>query len=183
MEEAQKPQESTYKKKNFLQKNAIIIGIVAFLIVAIGGGAFAFVSSRAASNADEEEMVDTTVVETLDPETLGLSITAKPDKKAVKFTIEKAADIKTVEYQLTYEADSTAQEKAEGGDDRVQRGITGEAAISGGKASYESEWLDLGSCSRNVCKYDKGVESVDLTLKIIKKNGKTYESVLNHPLN
>lgn len=178
----QAPASSTSQKPNFFKKNAITIGIVAFLVVAITGGVFAFVSSRTASLAEEEEMVDTSVVETITPEDLGLSITAKPDKKAVKFKMEKAGDIKTIEYQLTYEADSTAQEKAEGGDERVQRGITGESEIKANALSFESEWLDLGSCSRNVCKYDTGVESLDLTLKIIKKNGKTYQAQLTHEL-
>ncbi len=191
MVDAQTPQEhaqpapvapSTAKKPNFFKKNAIMIGIVAFLIVAITGGVFAFVSSRTASLAEEEEMVDTSVVETINPDDLALSISAKPDKKAVKFRIEKAGDIKTIEYQLTYEADSTAQEKAEGGDERVQRGITGESEIKANALTFESEWLDLGSCSRNVCKYDTGVKTLDLTLKIIKKNGKTYQAQLTHEL-
>jgi hypothetical protein len=158
----------------------IIIGVVLAIVVLVGG--YFFITSRNASTADEETASDSEVVETLSAEELGLSIEAKPDGKAVKFIIEKAGDIKNIEYQLTYEADSTAQERSEGGEDRVQRGVTGEATISGGKTKYESEWLDLGSCSRNVCKYDSGVKSVDLTLKLVKKSGKTYEAQTSQPL-
>jgi flagellar basal body-associated protein FliL len=194
MEEVQKPQpqtepvqqapiaKSTKQKTNFFKQKKILIALVIVLFIGIAAGIFAFVSNSTASLAEEETAVDTGVVETLTPDELGLSITAKPDGKAVKFKISNANDIKSIEYQLTYEADSTAQEKAEGGEDRVQRGITGEADLPGGKSAYESEWLDLGSCSRNVCKYDTGVETLELTLKIVKKDGKVFESQKSHQL-
>lgn len=171
------------QKKSFFKQKGVLIGVIVLLLLGVAGGVFAFVSSRTASLQEEEVAETSDVVETLSAEALGLSIEAKPDGKAVKFKIENAGDIKNIEYQLTYEADSTAQEKAEGGEDRVQRGITGEADIEGNTLKYESEWLDLGSCSRNVCKYDTGVETVELTLKLIKKNGKTYESQLSQQLN
>jgi hypothetical protein len=182
MEEANRPQEnaahtehvSSPKKRNFFKQRSVQIGLGIALILLILGGGYFFVANRSQAPVDEEETASEEVVQSLSAEELGLSMEAKPDKKAVKILIEKAGDLKTIEYQVTYEADSTAQEKAEGGEDRVQRGITGESEVKG--ASFESEWLDLGSCSRNVCKYDTGVDKVDLTLKIVKKNGKTYES-------
>lgn len=160
----------------------LLFGLIGLLVVGLAAGAYFMLAGRSASTEEEETAVDSSVVETLTADQLGLSIEAKPDGKAVKFKIEKAGDIKSLEYQVTYEADSTAQEKAEGGEDRVQRGITGEAEVEGDRLSYESEWLDLGSCSRNVCKYDSGVDSVELTLKIMKKNGRTYESQATHEL-
>lgn len=180
MEEAAQSQQqapaSSPKKKSFFKQKSVQIGLGSLLVIALLLGGFFFISGRSDSSEEEETNVSADVVQSLTAEELGLSIEAKPDKKAVKFIIEKASDIKTIEYQLTYEADSTAQERAEGGEDRVQRGVTGEADVKSGASSYESEWLDLGSCSRNVCKYDAGVESVELTLKIVKKDGKTYES-------
>lgn len=184
MEEANKPQEHVVhaehpashssKKKGFFQQRNVQIGLGIALIVLILGGGYFFVANKSKAPVEEDQTASEDIVQSISADELGLSMEAKPDKKAVKIKIEKAGDLKTIEYQVTYEADSTAQEKAEGGEDRVQRGITGEAEVKG--SSYESEWLDLGSCSRNVCKYDTGVEKVDLTLKIIKKDGKTYES-------
>lgn len=121
----------------------------------------------------EEPTASEEVVQTLKAEDIGLTLEASPDKKKVKFAIEKADGIKTLEYEVTYEANSTAQEQSEGGEDRVQRGITGEEQVKGG-SSYESPWLDLGSCSKNVCRYDTGVETVNITLKLVKDDGKTY---------
>jgi hypothetical protein len=156
-------------------KNKQLVIILVVLVIIIGAGGFYFLNHKSAPAQEEETANTQDVVQTLSPEQLGLTITPKSDMKAIKFSISKASGIKSIEYQATYEADSTAEEKGEGGDARVQRGITGDATLEGGKSSYESPWLDLGSCSRNVCRYDKGVESVDLTLKIVKLDGKTYQ--------
>jgi hypothetical protein len=148
----------------------IVLGVVLALVVLAGG--YFFIAGSSA-NPEDEYMADE-VIETLSPDEIGLTITAKPNKKSVKFAIAKMDGIKSIEYQLTYEADSTKEEQSESGETRIQRGITGEVKEASG-SSYESPWLDLGSCSKNVCRYDSGVKSVDLTLKIVKSNGKIYE--------
>ena len=85
-------------------------------------------------------------------------------------------DIKSIEYELTYEANSTAQEKSEGAQARVQRGITGQANITSGTSNYQSTWLILGSQSANVVRYDTGVTGVSITLKITKTDNKIYQA-------
>lgn len=157
-----------YKNRTFV----IIVGIISGLALLIGG--WLFFVNRANTASEDDGYLEEQIVERIDASEIGLTMEAKPDNKAVKFMIEKADGITSIEYQLTYEADSTAQEQSEGGEPRVQRGITGEAMVDGG-SSFESEWLDLGSCSRNVCRYDTGVESVTLTLKLVKDDGKVYE--------
>ncbi|HVF69743.1 MAG TPA: hypothetical protein VNA13_04240 [Xanthomonadales bacterium] len=158
--------------KMFKQRKVqIVAGVVAVLLLITGYLLFA-----GKSKTEEEPVVQDQTVQSISAEELGLKLTAKPDGKAVKFEITKVEGIKSLEYELTYEADSTAQEQSEGGEPRVQRGITGDAEISSGKKTYESEWLDLGSCSRNVCRYDSGVESVSLTLKLNNAEGKIYQA-------
>lgn len=156
------------KNKN----NRIALGVI--LVVILGLVGFYFFSGSSKPKADDKQSVEATV-QTLSPEEIGLKLEATSDKKKVKFSIAKASDIQSIEYQLTYDADSTAQEKSEGGEDRVQRGITGEASIKAGQSSFKSDDLDLGSCSKNVCRYDTGVSKVDITLKITKSNGKVYD--------
>ena len=129
----------------------VVIGLVAVLIIALFGGTYYFLFGQTKKDASPVETSDE-MIQTLTAEELGLTMEISPDNKKVKFLIEKASDITSIEYQITYEADSTSQEQSEGGEPRVQRGITGEAEVDGG-SSYESEWLDLGSCSRNVCRY------------------------------
>lgn len=162
----------------FKNKN-VQIGLGVVLVAAVLLGGYFFVAGKSKDVEQEEPGYQEAAVETISPESIGLTIEVSKDKKKVKFMIAKATGIKTIEYELTYEADSTAQEQSEGGEDRVQRGITGDAKVTTG-ASYESEWLDLGSCSKNVCRYDKGVEKIDLTLKLIKSDGKTYQTTTSH---
>jgi hypothetical protein len=156
----------------FKNKNVQIgLGVVLVVVLFIGG--YFLIAGKKSQKTPVE--ATTTTVQTLKPQDLGLTMEVSPDKKKIKFVIAKATDIIAIEYQFTYEADSTAQELSEGGESRVQRGITGEAKIKSGESSFESEWLDLGSCSKNVCKYDKGVKSINLTLKVTKKNHNLYE--------
>jgi hypothetical protein len=150
--------------------NQIAIGVVLFVLLALGG--FYFFMNSGAEEPKEE--ASETLVKTIQPEEIGLTMEITPDNKKVMFKIAKADGIESIEYELTYEADSTAQEQSEGGEPRVQRGITGEADIESGASSFESEELDLGSCSRNVCRYDTGVDKVDMTLKLTKNDGNIY---------
>jgi len=159
-----------------LKNRSLLIagGVLVFFLV-LGGGYFLFVhKAPGASVANQTDNQDTGPLK-LSPNDIGLTLSASPDKKRVKFAINKLDGINGVEYQVTYEADSTAQEIAEGGDKRVDRGITGDSKINTGDSSYESPWLDLGSCSKNICRYDTGVNSVDMVLKITKDDGKVYE--------
>ena len=155
-----------------LKNKSVLIAIGVVVAVLLALGAFYFVANQ--NTAEPEEQASETMVKTISPEEIGLTMELTPDKKKVMFKIAKAEGIESIEYELVYEADSTAQEKSEGGEDRVQRGITGEADVESGASSYESEELDLGSCSRNVCRYDTGVSTVDITLKLTKSDGNIY---------
>ncbi len=156
------------------KKTLIIIGIILIIILLISG--LLFLKNKAASKQSETNQSRSDVVEELSPSQIGLKIEASPDKKKIRFTIDKLAGIKAVSYELTYEADPSTQEKADGAEERVQRGIVGEAKFKSGDSKYSSSWLDLGSCSKNICKYDIGVKSVSLVLKITKDNRKIYQT-------
>lgn len=158
----------------FKNKN-IQLGIAVGLILAVLVGGYFLIAGKTKKVPPPVATEDTTVYE-LSAKELGLDFEVSPDRKKVRFIIGKIADIKSVEYQLTYEADSTVQEQQEGGEDRVERGITGEADIDIEESDYTSPWLDLGSCSANVCRYDTGVDSIKLTLKIVKTNKKIYHT-------
>ena len=158
--------------KIFANKS-VVIGIIIVVVLALVGGGYLFLANRAAQESEDDGFITEETAEPLDPSEIGLTMETNPSNKAVKFMIANASGIESVEYQVIYEADSTAAERREGSDDRVQRGITGQSVVSGG-SSFESEWLDLGSCSKNVCRYDTGVSSIALTLKIVKSDGKVY---------
>jgi hypothetical protein len=150
----------------------IILGVV-IVIILVGGGYFFLASKNTQTTQDQN--VNTNQIQTLSPSAIGLKLEATPDKKKVRFTIANASDIKAIEYELTYDANSTAQEQSEGAEAQVQRGITGQANISNGSSSYQSSWLILGSQSANVVRYDTGVKDVSITLKITKADNKVYQ--------
>lgn len=154
-----------------MNKKVLIVGVIA-LVLLLGGGFFVL-SSR--NNAPVEEDVTTDTIQSLSPEDIGLSLVAREDKKAVKIVVEKTEDLQSLEYEITYEADIPESELPEGETGgRVERGFSGEEQVTPGK-TYESKFLDLGSCSRNVCRYDTNVEEVAIMMKVTKKDGKIYQ--------
>ena len=154
-------------------RNTQIVLIVILLVIFSVGGYFLF-SGGNKQKQTADDTVNENLVQTLSPKDIGLKLQAGPDNNKIKFSIENASGIKSVDYELIYEADSTAQERKDGGDARVQRGITGHADVNG-KGSYTSDWLILGSQSANVVRYDTGVNGVNITLKITKTNGQVYQ--------
>lgn len=96
---------------------------------------------------------------------LGLTLVARSDKRAVKFEITKITGIASIDYELSYLAK---------GD--IPRGVIGQIDVKATDKKIASDYLDLGSCSRNVCKYDEGVSSVTLILKITTKDGKILQA-------
>ena len=157
-----------------VKNRTIQIVLVAVIVVILGASGFFLIASKNSQNTQDLTVSDNSV-QTLSPSDIGLKLEASDDKKKVRFDISKASDIKSIEYELTYEADSTAQEKSEGSDARVQRGITGQINVDASSGQYQSSWLILGSQSANVVRYDTGVNSISITLKITKNTGKIYQ--------
>ena len=151
----------------------IVLGIV--LLIIIGGGGYYFIAGSSSSKSSENLPIDDNVVQTLSPSAIGLKLEASSDNKKVRFTISQASNIKAIEYELIYDANSTAEEISEGSQARVQRGITGQENVKSGSSTYQSTWLILGSQSANIVRYDTGVKSVSITLKITETNNKVYQ--------
>lgn len=157
-------------------KTPIIIAAVIVSLIALAVVYFFFIRQQPSkTSTDQNQPQSESGPENLSPEAIGLTLSASANKKQIKFSISKLLGIKAVAYQLTYEADSTKQEISEGGEPKVQRGIIGDAKIKSGDSRYESPWIDLGSASKNVVRYDTGVNSVSLILKITKDNGKIFQ--------
>ncbi|OGH18842.1 MAG: hypothetical protein A3F31_04675 [Candidatus Levybacteria bacterium RIFCSPHIGHO2_12_FULL_38_12] len=142
--------------------NAKYLLLAGILLLVLGGGVFVFNSNKnkpvTAPALSQEE-----TVKKLNPEDIGLAFTARNDKKAVKFMIEKIDDISNVDYEISYLAK---------GD--IPRGAIGHADPEAGDTKIETNYIDLGTCSSGKCKYDEGVVSVKLLLKVTKKDNSIY---------
>ncbi len=149
-------------------RTAILAIAIVAIIVILAGGYFLFFNKTTSQTPNKQSQQTDNGPVTLSPEEIGLELKASPDNKKVQFTIAKLEGITAIEYELTYDADATAQEISEGAEDRIPRAVLGEAEIKSGQKTYESPWLDLGSCSKNVCKYDSGIESINLILNLTK---------------
>lgn len=142
-----------------MNKAALII--IPILILLVVGG---FVVSGKGSSPKEPSVTPTPTVESVPVTTLeeanpyGAEITSRTDKKAVFLKITSFPEgLKTIEYELNYEANEGP------------RGVLGTINYKG-EQNLKREIL-LGTCSKNVCRYDEGVTKVTLT--IVFKAGKT----------
>lgn len=117
----------------------------------------------------------------------------RKDGNALFLNVKRTASYDSISYDLAYTSASDettvsgskildeGEGKALGG--TIDRGVSGTIDTKGKKGEYEQEIL-FGTCSKNVCKYDKGVENGTLTLHI-KKGRKAYRIItqwhLQHP--
>ncbi|OGH16775.1 MAG: hypothetical protein A3C30_00330 [Candidatus Levybacteria bacterium RIFCSPHIGHO2_02_FULL_40_18] len=145
----------------FIKKNALIVGLIVVVVLGIGGF---FVWNQFQSQTLTPKGEEQQNVKQMSPEDIGLELTLRSDGKAVIVKATKVEGIKSFEYELTYDAQVTE----DGESATVPRGAVGELTIRGGIAQAE---VDLGTCSANVCKYDKVVSDVKVVIKVNFENG------------
>lgn len=148
-----------------MKDKKVLIGVVAAVIILLGAGSvmmFAGKSKTATTTEDTDSQEEQ--VQTLKPEEIGLTLTPRSDNKAVKFTISKASDIKTIEFDAVYQHRDNPGES-----------IYDQIELDAKKASYDSKYYELGTCSSGVCRYHVGVKSVKFIFKITKEDNKVYQ--------
>lgn len=105
------------------------------------------------------------------------------DGNAIMLNLKRTASYDSISYELAYTSkqDQTVVQGNNSGDEEgsgsgtIDRGVVGSIDTKEKKGEYQQEIL-LGTCSKNVCKYDKGVENGTLTLHI-KKGSSAYRMV------
>ena len=148
----------------FLKKNKFIVGIVVVVIV-VGIAALMLTRSKGATTPSPtgEEVTN---VKPMKPEDIGLALEVKPDGKAVILKATKLDGIKSIEYEVSYDALVTE----EGETANVPRGVVASPIEIDGQSSIEKEIL-LGTCSASVCKYDKVTSDIKFIIKVDFVNG------------
>ncbi|OGH23924.1 MAG: hypothetical protein A3J69_01885 [Candidatus Levybacteria bacterium RIFCSPHIGHO2_02_FULL_42_12] len=150
-------------------KNPYLVAFGIILIIVIPFGVFFAINRTQKSplpNSSSQSSEDTQEeILPLNPDELNLIFEARRDKKAVKFSIGNTKGITSIEYEISYLADG-----------EIPRGAIGQIEVNPSERSVATNYIDLGTCSSGRCKYDEGVTSVKLILKIIKTDGKIYSA-------
>lgn len=151
---------------NWLKKNKILVIIIALVIITgVAGGYFIF--KKGPQQQSPAQQVQEKPVKTLKAEDIGLTLILRGDNRAVDMKIAKPAGISTIEYEVSYDATVTEA----GQTSTLPRGVVGSPIqIKPTDTSLNREIL-LGTCSANVCKYDKVASDIKFVIKVTYSNG------------
>lgn len=151
-----------------------MIGAAVVALLFVLGGVFVLTSNKKAPVATDTS--EDIVIADMKPEEIGLKLELTPDNKKVKFSADKLDGVSHLEWEFSYDANIPADAAEGGGEDggKVTQSFGGETDVQG--SSYESVFREIGTCSTGgKCRYDTGVEKVDILLKVTKSDGKIYQ--------
>lgn len=168
----------------YLQNTKFLVGMIIILVILIIGGGFFFLyvrnnvaqsandTSSSSSGQSQEQTVGT-----MQPSDIGLQMVLRSDNQAIKFTADKLDGIKTLEWNFTYQADIPLQDQsADNAGSKVTQEFGSDSPVNvEGKSSYDSVFRELGTCSSGHCRYDTGITSVQLVMKVTKVDGSVYQ--------
>lgn len=137
----------------------IAAGII--LLVLIGG--FFMMSQlqnrKNTTGSQEEVLPETEIFPTVDA-SVQVEITADSKKQEVSLSIANIpAGTESIEYELSYTTIGN-----------LPKGVIGTIDVVG-KSSIVKDEITLGTCSSGACVYDKGVKSIDVSLRFDGKYG------------
>lgn len=167
------------KIKLFVSAHKTIVLIAVLILLAIlGYFGFQKISSQNSGPTQEVDLP-------FDAEGPYALLFPRRDGNALVLNIKRTSSYDSISYDLAYTslteetkvAGSKVLDEGEGEaiGGSIDRGVSGNLDTGGKKGEYEQEIL-FGTCSKNVCKYDKGVENGTLTLHI-KKGNKAYRMI------
>jgi hypothetical protein len=134
-----------------MKKNlTIALIVIAVLLIAVGA-IFIMRGKRVTETSNNNQQNQQETVETPLEERPFVSLTPRADGKEFTLDITRIKNTQTIEYEMVYESQG------------LSRGVIGSVDLNG-EDKIERKLL-LGSCSKNVCKYDEGVEQGTLTLR------------------
>lgn len=146
-----------------MKKNLTIILIVIAILLVVGGIFLIRGKKKTETASEKQKTQQETVLETPLEERPFVSLTPRTDGKEFTLDISRIKEAKTIEYELVYESQG------------LSRGVIGSVELNG--ETEVSRKLLLGSCSKDVCKYDEGVEQGTLTLRFRGSGGtRKFES-------
>lgn len=145
----------------------IIIGaVIVVVLIVIGAGAY-FVLGGSSSEKSLNTLNQGQQVKKLTAEDIGLTLTVRPDGKGIILKVTKLNGVASVEYELSYDAEETQ----DGETAVVPKGVVGSPIVVKPGDTSISRDLDLGTCSKNVCRFDKVKSDISVAIKVNYKDG------------
>ena len=131
------------------KKLAIILPIIGILLIIAG---IFLIRAKKKTTTSGEPSSQQKSLETPMEDRPYVVLIPRADGKEFTLEISRIKNAKTIEYELVYESQG------------LSRGVIGSVELSSGETEVSRKLL-LGTCSRDVCKYDEGVEQGNLTLR------------------
>lgn len=154
--------------------------IPLFIIITIVGVLIYSFFPKTNNNKKEEVAVSPSPQEInkLPVNAINIVFKVRPDFRAVSFSLSglKEKGYRSFEYEISYDAQSS-----EDPSQIISQGSGSASAIMVNEEPFEREVL-LGTCSKNVCRYDKGVKSVKIIIRLQNKEDTTYLWENEYPL-
>lgn len=132
-------------------------------VIIVGGLLVGFLLTQGKS---EEKVAATPTptppsVELLSQEAIEVSIKPASDRQYV-LTVDKIPDgVTTLSYEITYDTKN-----------KGTQGIVGSpVTLKAGQTKYTNDKLTFGTCSRNKCVYDEGVNNIQINIRFVFKDG------------
>lgn len=145
-----------------MKKNFLIAGIVFFGLIGIIGSIFFFGKIKNkdlnSSSKSHAEIISKNQKELSTEELPLVRLVPRSDKREVTLEIKNLKNVNAVEYELTYLSKG------------ITRGVIGTINLKEGETEISRKIL-LGTCSRNVCKYDEDVTTGNLLLRLRSQEG------------
>lgn len=138
-------------------KHPLTLMLILIILIIGGFGVSRFIGK----NNTSSDVVAEEITLPFDPEGPYALLIPRRDGNALNLNLKRTASYDAIFYDLVYNAEG------------IDRGVSGHVDTNRKKGEYDQEIL-FGSCSKNVCKYDKGVENGTLILRI-KKSNKLYK--------
>jgi hypothetical protein len=160
-----------YQERFFslIQKNLTVVLIIGVVLLAgLGFGAYKMLAT------EKCEVIPGETELTFDPEGIYALLLPRKDGNALNLNLKRTSKYKAISYELAYRAETDEIMNAEALDGEaaaggIDRGVVGDIQVDEtGKnlqPEYDQEIL-FGTCSKNVCKYDQGVQNGTLTIRL-----------------
>ncbi len=147
-------------------RNKLVIVSVVIIVILFGvGGYFMFGQKGSPAKAPVEQGKN---IKKLSADDIGLVLASAKGGKALSMRITKLSGVASIEYELSYDAVETT----DGETATVPKGVVGSPIQVKGDSEI-SRVLDLGTCSKNVCRYDKVKSDIKVVIRVNFANGET----------